>query len=456
MKQFLLKFQLVFISIILLATLIITYAIIQKYEYRWDFTNEKIYSLPEITKNLLIELKNKPIEIRAFYPKDDPIRKGLEVFLKELKRHHPNLRFGFYDPDRRPALARELNVKQPYTVVIDSGDLRERLINPDEQMFSNALLRMAHPRDMNICFVTGHGEISLDRKERNGFRFFREALEDYNVNLHEIVLSRDHVPDICGVTVLAGPRWELADEEYSDLKSAFDRGKGLFILLDPMDHGMGQAYAAFLSSFGVALGENVIVDKMSRVVGGDFLMPLVNDYFKGHPVTEYVEKATFFPIARTVQPSTDDYKEIEVTPLAMTGSGSWAETDLISLEDGKAVFEIESDVAGPLPIAVAVEKINSEGNLGNDGGRMIVVGDSDFLTNGYFDLSGNKDFGLNALRWLAKDERFVTVKRSKAKFVPLILNSLQQTLLFIVLLLVYPLCFFMAGGIYLFFRGKNS
>jgi hypothetical protein len=105
-----------------------------------------------------------------------------------------------------------------------------------------------------------------------------------------------------------------------------------------------------------------------------------------------------------------------------------------------------------LPVAVAIEKKQT----GNGGGRMIIVGDSDFLTNGYLDLSGNKELGINMVRWLASDDRFMDVKRPELRFKPLLLDVPCRTRLIIFLLGVYPLAFFFLGGIYLMIRSKTS
>lgn len=87
---------------------------------------------------------------------------------------------------------------------------------------------------------------------------------------------------------------------------------------------------------------------------------------------------------------------------------------------------------------------------------MVVVGDGDFLTNGYVDLSGNKELGLNLIRWLANDDRFMDVKRAELRFKPLLLDVPRQTQLMIFLLGVYPLAFFILGGIYLVIRSRTS
>ena len=84
------------------------------------------------------------------------------------------------------------------------------------------------------------------------------------------------------------------------------------------------------------------------------------------------------------------------------------------------------------------------------------MGDGDFLTNGYLDLSGNKELGLNMVRWLASDDRFMDVKRPELRFKPLLLDVPHRTQLMILLLGVYPLAFFVLGGTYLVIRFRTS
>lgn len=471
MKQFFLKFQLLFEAVILLATLALVYVVIQPFQERWDMTREKIYSLPRATTGVLRDLKAQRIDLLLFFPQEDPARQGLGVFLKECARYHPDFHYDFYDPVRRPQLARKFNVLAAKTVILRSGDREERLIGPTEEGFTNAFLRLLHPKDLDICFVTGHGEVELEDEAPGGYLRFRNTLQGYNAKIHGIVLSRDHVPDVCQVVVVGGPRWDLTPEEFADLDKAFEKGKGILLLIDPMDPGTGIAFMEFAKKYGVVLGQNVIVDKVSRMVGGDFLMPLVSRYLTTHPATKTLKQATFFPLVRTVQPSTDAVAGLEGVPLAMTSEGSWAETDLPALENGNAAFDMKTDIAGPLSVAVAIEKQEGGGRMA-DGekpdtilhppssirgqGRMILVGDGDFLTNGYLDLSGNKELGLNMVRWLARDDRFMDVKRPELRFKPLLLDVPHRTGLVILLVGVYPLAFFLLGGTYLVIRSRVS
>lgn len=449
MRQIWYRFQFLAVALLLTATVIFGYLVIRRVHLQYDVTREKIHSLTEETVRVLGQLKGQPIEVVAFYPKDDPTREGLTHFLKQCQAMHPQFQFSIYDPVRRPKMAESYGIEQNYTTVIRSGDHAEKIYFFTEPIFTNALFRIAHPRKLDLCFTTGNKELSLKSVERDGIAALIKNLEGGEITTHIIVLARDGVPEKCSVTIMAGPHQELVADEFQKLKEAFDRGGSLVFLIDPMDLGTGRQYIDFFKSFGVYLGENVLVDKTSRVVGGDFLMPVVVNYTK-HEAVRRMKDPTFFPVARTVQPSTDIPDHLQVSPLALTSEGSWAESDLVLLEEGRYSFDMKQDVAGPLPIAVAVETKKPEG------GRMVIVGDSDFVTNGYLSLSDNFNFAMEILKWAGRDSRFIHVRERRAPFKPLLLKTGEKNGLLFLVLVVYPLALFVPIGLYLFIRSRTG
>lgn len=454
MKHLWMRSQLVFVSAILLLTFGMAMALVVRYNSRWDFTREKIHSLSVPTVRILEELAGDALEAVAFYPNGDPSRDALEVFFKECKLKHPSFQYYFYDPDRVPSLAREFGAEEMYTVVIRYGDRQEKVLQPDEESFTNALLRLAQPKQFAVCFMAGHGGPSLSDTDRNGLELLARALKDGNYSVHEMVMERSGVPDACHAVVVAGPHRELPAGELQFLKEVFREGRGVFLLLDPMDRGEGASFVRFLKDFGVDLGEDVIVDKMSRMVGGDFLVPLVSQYEADHPITRQFHEPSLFPVARSVQPSGKESPGLRVTPLALTSSGSWAERDLKALEKGEAAFDAAADLAGPLALAVAVDV--PAGAAGAGAGRMVVVGDSDFVTNAYLHSSGNRDLTLNMLQWLVKDDRFISIRPRKIAFQPLYLSEYQRLSLWGVTGAGMPLFFLLAGTYRMLWRKRTG
>jgi ABC-type uncharacterized transport system involved in gliding motility auxiliary subunit len=457
MKRVFIRFQLVFVSLILLATLSMVMALVIKNNFRWDATTEKIYSISDTTIKLLKTMESSEVEVLAFYPHDDPGRMNFDVFLRECQMHHPKFKYRFYDPDRVPSLAKKYSVKSFYTVVILYQGRHESVVAPTEESFTNALLRLANPKQFNVCFLTGHGEASTTEEGRSGITAFRETLASMNYGLHDIILLRDKVPAFCHVVVIAGPHQDFDATEFRYLKKTFKSGRGIFFMVDPMDPGAGKSFKDFMKEFGVLLGEDVIVDKMSRLVGGDFLVPLVNQYVTQHPITENFQKPTFFPVARSLQPSDQPKKGYEVVPLALSSSGSWSETNLQELEKGEAAFDpAQGDLQGPLPLVVAIErKPLDTDKVQGPTARMAVVGDSDFLTNAYVNLSGNHDFALNIIQWLTQDDRMISIHPREPEFKPLFLTSRQRTAMLLICVAGIPLLILLTGIVQMSWRKRT-
>lgn len=459
MKHIFIRIQLVMVSVLLLATFAMVMGIVYKNNYRWDATSEKIYSLSDQTEKLLEKLQGSAVEVLAFYPHDDPARANFEVFLRQCQLHHRQFRYNFFDPDRVPSLAKKYDVKTYYTVVLQYEGRSESIVSPNEETFTNALLRLSNPKKFNLCFVTGHGEIPSREENREGLSTFAATLDSMNYDMHDIILLRDRVPDSCQLVVVAGPHQDFDQQEFKTLKEAFFAGKGVLFMIDPMDPGTGKGFRDFFQEFGVIAGEDVVVDKMSRVVGGDFLVPLVNQYVMTHPITAHFDKPTFYPVSRSLQPSDHPEKGFDVVPIALTGNESWAETNLSTLEQGDAAFDpVSGDLQGPLPVVVAVEykapeaKKDSKPAIPN---RMVIVGDSDFLNNSYVGLSGNNEFALNIIQWLSQDDRFISIHPREPEFQPLFLTAGQRTLMLFSVVAALPLAALVTGGTALWRRKRT-
>ncbi len=95
----------------------------------------------------------------------------------------------------------------------------------------------------------------------------------------------------------------------------------------------------------------MVIDKLSRVFGGSYLMPVVTQY-GGHKITDGFNVATFYSEARSVRPLEEKPEGVTVITLASTSENAWAETDLERLHKGEASFEEGQDKPGPVPLVV--------------------------------------------------------------------------------------------------------
>ena len=69
------------------------------------------------------------------------------------------------------------------------------------------------------------------------------------------------------------------------------------------------------------------------------------------------------------------------------------------------------------------------GAEGTPPGRMVVIGNSEFINNANVNLAGNRDLLLNAIGWLAREEGLIQIRGKDPLSQPVILSQDQKNLL---------------------------
>jgi ABC-type uncharacterized transport system involved in gliding motility auxiliary subunit len=421
--------------------------------HRVDLTTAKIYSLSEQSVNVSGEVTGG-VHIRAFYPGGDdvPTRDLLELFTAQTSE----ITFEFIDPDRQPQLAERFDVSvygdfdnpmtgQTFrfgTLVLDLGDKRERVEKQSEPLreedVTNALMKLVKGEQKTIYFIEGHGEKLIAETERNGLDTARLALEreNYVVSSLNLVSAQTVVPEDASVLVWPGPATDPFPEEIAAVQDYLEHGGSVFVLLDPTP---AASLIGLLEQWSVSPGDNFVVDAsgVGRLLGAGPEIPLVSQYGP-HVITDGFGVMTFFPLARSI--STTDPVEggLSVTELLTTGERSWGETDLDGTEAG---FDPEVDLAGPVGIGLIVTRdLDAQ-----EKSRLAVFGDSDFATNGFFNLQGNGNLFLNTVSWLAEDESFISIRPRVPEDRRLTLTQSQGRITYYISLVLLPLSILTLG-----------
>jgi ABC-type uncharacterized transport system involved in gliding motility auxiliary subunit len=92
-------------------------------------------------------------------------------------------------------------------------------------------------------------------------------------------------------------------------------------------------------------------------------------------------------------------------------------------------------------------------------GRMMVVGDSDFATNFYLNILGNKDFFMSSVAVLAEDPSSIAVRhkrRTRGTISPISLTAEQGRSIFWIAVILQPLLFVVIGGVVLLRRRRHG
>jgi ABC-type uncharacterized transport system involved in gliding motility auxiliary subunit len=163
-------------------------------------------------------------------------------------------------------------------------------------------------------------------------------------------------------------------------------------------------------------------------------------------------------LARTIRPRDDGPPDLDIISIAVTSPDSWAFAD--GTPDAELRFRDGIDELGPLSVAVLVTYPKGDDTQGADGeapadsdgrgeGRMIVVGDSDFATNFFLNLLGNKDFFMSTVAVLAEDPVLTAARRkglTRGTISPIYLSDRQGRLIFWLSVVAEP-GFFLAVGV---------
>jgi ABC-type uncharacterized transport system involved in gliding motility auxiliary subunit len=271
---------------------------------------------------------------------------------------------------------------------------------------------------------------------------------------------RDSIPPDCAILLIAGPAQDLYDAERGMIERYLAAGGSVLLLVDPLvDVPRIEGIAA---AFGIEITKSIVVDRIARLVSGNHLTPVVNQY-GNHAIVADFKLASFFPQARAILAATVKPAGTEVDVLASTGASAFGETNLAGALEGKTQLEPDRDLSGPLGVAAVAKKeiAPSPARNGASGdarshGRIVVFGDSDFASNAYLDLSGNRDLILNALGWLAEEEDLIAVRPKDPVSQPVVLNMRQGRTVFWLPVIVMPALVGCAGAIVLIRRRRAA
>ncbi len=439
-----------------------------RHHARYDATESKVFSLSEQTIRVLESL---PREVRAtaFYREEEPGRGRLEDLVDEYRYHSGRLSWRFVDPDKNPGEVRRYEIRDYGTIVFESGDRESRITSADEESLTNALIKVTRDAEP-VAYVTGgHGESNPEDGDRRGLSLLKEALTKQHYRVAPVSLTAG-VPEDASLLIVPGPDKAFLTEEVATLRSYLDAGGRALILLDP---GTDAGLSDLLRAFGLAVRRDVIIDKVTQIFGGDARVPMVQTggYDLYHPITKSFEYQTFYPMASSIEIAATLPEGVIASRLASTSEVSWGESTQTEVESGRITFDGGVDTKGPVIVGAAIRRAirdradapaggngpsgeddpaedapDGEGDAAGDPEtRLVLFGDSDFLTNAYFNASGNGDLGLSAIAWLAEREELVSIRPKTSEPHLVILSTAQIFYYFWTIVALMPISIATAG-----------
>jgi ABC-type uncharacterized transport system involved in gliding motility auxiliary subunit len=439
---------------------------------RWDLTENRQFTLSDQTVKLLQGL-TAPVKFVVF-----DRNTNFDRFRTRLTNYEYNSRqvsTEYIDPDQRPVQAKEYEIQQYGTVVVEYMGRRERVTTDAEQDITNALIKVLNPAKKKVYFLGGHGEKDTTVSERTGYSGIADALKRDNYEFDKLVLAQtNEIPADATVLVEAGPRTDLLEQEVPLLRDYLNKSGKLLVLLDPAED-LKQfppmpRLEALMAEWGLQATKSVVVDVSGRTSVAT--VPVSAPPYPTHPITERFDLITMFPLVRAIAPTAEIPEGRTPLPFLQTAQRSWSETTMAQLDqenvDKLAPETDKGDTTGPVTIGMAVAVPNktpeppkpAEGSAPEPPPpaametRVAAIGDSDFASNAYLGVEGNRDLFMNTLSWLAQQENLISIRPREAGDRRLTLTAAQTTLMFWLSIVVIPGAV-LGTGVYTWWRRRG-
>ena len=412
------------------------------YNQQFDLTANQRHSLSENSVNLLKKL-DKTVTINA-YTNDDVTRQAIQEIIARYQRVKPDFKLRLLNPDIDIDQIQQDGVvmNKPFAFVMHYNGRLEIIDSLSEQAISNALLRLNRRDNQQVVFLSGHGERDINGTDNRAYSTLKQKLVEMGFNLQVINLLENPLPENTKLLVIAAPSHQYLEGEVKHIEDFINDGGNVLWLVDP-----GKLYGLekIATSLGLQLQSGIIIDNDTELrktlnIQHPGIIP-VTAYFP-HIITQTIRYNTLFPLARGISPLSNNstVNNWQAEALFSSGAKSWTETG--GLQEEMVFDSSAGDVAGPIAIAVALHR-KKENQAGSQ--RIVVIGDSDFLSDAYIGTGANLNLGLNIFNWLIGDDDFISVEVKPAADTRLNLSETQLVVIGFGFLLIIPLLLLIVG-----------
>lgn len=437
-------------TILVFAIIVLANIISQDLFVRFDFSENKQYTLNEATKDILKDLK-EPVTVKAYFSEDVPpdVAKAKKDFKELLVEYHSissNLVYEFIDPGDNEELKQDaakdgiypmdLQVMEKDQVkvqkiflgaVISMGEKKEVIPviqpgSPIEYSISSAIKKLSVEEKPTIGLLQGNGEPAVD-----------ELVQVYNelsvlYTIEPLTLSDTaQIPDRIKTIAIIKPKDSISTNHIAQLDAFLARGGRLLLALNRVDANLQQGSGSvvntgiesWLKTKGIQVNEDFAMDTRCSSVqvvqqqgGYQFVssvqfpyLPIVSK-FASHPATGGLE-SVLFPFASTIEYTGDS--SFKYTPIVFTSEQS-------ATENAPLMFNVQKQwTEQDFPKKNLVLAAAFDGKIKGVQTKIIVIGDGDFCVNGTQDKAqrlnpDNVNLFVNSIDWLSDDTGLVGLR----------------------------------------------
>lgn len=425
---------------------------------RWDWTNERRYTLSDRSQEALREL-GSDIDVYLFLSDGEPSYTDVRELLERYRAQSGHVVVHFVDAVRQrteyEALAARYGLGEAMfadgslgadaAILITAGDRRWTITRDDlvavdfgmasdgegprvdmraEQAITGGILEVTMGRRTRVCLVQGHGEWTLEGGSDRNLSTFRDELRRENLEIEAFTTrGAREVPSTCDALFVVGPRQPFTREEAALVRDYVRGGGNLFVAADAeIDRAdlRPTGLEDVLRDFGIRMDRALVLElDAAHLMPGqpDPAGPFLVTTYGEHPVTRalhQLQRPSVFWVARPVRPVDPE----RATTLFTTSDRAYAETNLAALIETREPSRDDDDLGGPVSLAVAT-RVERDGPAHDDehgdtharGGRVVVVGDAEFLRGEALSALefANLELATSIAGWLTAREALISI-----------------------------------------------
>ena len=448
-------FYSVFFMFFFVAVLVLANLIIQNYDFKYDLTKEKFYSLSEQSLKIINDLKEKINIYVLSAPEENNFM--VNKLLEKYKSKNINLEYKsqekvsvfkkkFENGGEIPDGSIIVEAKNKFKIIkpedffeydIDYTTFQQKLkgINIEPEI-TNAIYYVTNDFSPKIYKLIGHGEEDLNDIYKKQIEFAGYELKDLDL------LNEKKVPDDCEILFITTPEKDWTEQE-KNLIDDYLSEHSVIIFMDLTNKSF-ENVNALTKKYGFEFRNNLVIENSGENFLRDYKTYLIPNYTQNEICDKLQDKKykLLVPFCQHIFINHDD----NIKVLLESSKDSYAKIN----PDSKNIEKAKNDLSGPLNLAICFSK---------DKTKIIAVGSKYILDPeiNNFVRGSNLDFLISALNNLCANKNkslYVPPKNYDNKYISFTHN--QALIISFTSIIIIPLIIFVVGLIIIKKRQNQS
>lgn len=446
-----------------------------------DFTKDHANTLAEQSLKVIENLNKQGIEteIIGFF-QDDQQEQKFRNLVQLYESSGAKFRQSYVNPQAEPTKSMAEGVTQGNTVVVRQGTNQAKITTFTEEKFTNALIQSAKSRTKKVFFLKGHGEGDITSEDAEGFKAAVDELTSNKLQVSTLeLLETGKIPDDADLVILAGPKYDLKEEEIKLLDTYLQSGKPFLALVDAM--APVSTVNKMLEKYGLSFGSDLLImrpdDPRAQLIGQN--NAIVTEFDAFHAVTKDFAHQSSVSIlmanTRSVDILTDNSMHLKPSSIGKSADVIIGVSNVKSMADLKEIgadriktgpFGVIAVSSGKVGGVVAAnEKADNKEQTADlkpvkadvmaKDIRIAAVGSSQFVTNAGSQRGENMDMFMNLTNYLLQDEDFIAIRPKDFDKTTIDMTSASSQLMLAFLAFIYPTVF-LGMGIFNWLRRRRA